>query len=194
LGVGVILGGIGVRVLYRRHKVWVVSLLLFFGAHALFFINYRVVDKELMFLPCYLVWTYFLGSGFAWLLHWAETVSGLKGGIHILWPLGLIIALCCINYTYVDLSEDDRARTQAQAFLDDAAPNALVVGWWTEITPLHYLQYVEGQRPDLLMINRLMISDLALRQLVHNWQPYGDVYLLQQSDAYPQRITQNLQP
>jgi len=185
LGVGVVFGLIGLAVLWRGRKLWLFSLLLMFGAHAMFFVNYRVVDKALMFLPSYLVWTYLLGVGLTWILQWVESVGGVGTIVNLGWSMLLVAILCAINYGYVDVSADYRARTQAQAFLDQAQPNALVVGWWTEVTPIQYLQYVEGQRPDLHVINRLMISDKDLRELLAKHRKEGAVYLLSQSRMYP---------
>lgn len=185
LGVGVVFGLIGLAVLWRGRKLWLFSLLLMFGAHAMFFVNYRVVDKALMFLPSYLVWTYLLGVGLTWVLQWVESVGGVGTIVNLGWSMLLVAILCAINYGYVDVSADYRARTQAQAFLDQAQPNALVVGWWTEVTPIQYLQYVEGQRPDLHVINRLMISDKDLRELLAKHRKEGTVYLLSQSRMYP---------
>jgi hypothetical protein len=179
LGLGIVIGVIGIASLWRRHKSWTGTLLIMFGAHALFFVNYRAVDKALMFLPCYLLWAYFMGAGFTWLLEWVESTGGFKPIFNLSWSLLLVLALYLVNYAYVDLSDDYRARSRAEAFLDKADPDALVVGWWTEVTPIQYLQYVEGERADLDIINRLMISDEALWQLVAAERESRTVYLLQ---------------
>jgi hypothetical protein len=50
-------------------------LILIFAANAVFFINYRVVDKNTMFLPAFLVWALWLGLGYQALLSWGLDIS-----------------------------------------------------------------------------------------------------------------------
>ncbi|MGE5251524.1 MAG: DUF2723 domain-containing protein [Bacteroidota bacterium] len=63
LGVGVILGCLGVLRLWRQRRAWAVGLALMFAANASFYINYRVLDKDTMFLPAYEIWAVFLAAG-----------------------------------------------------------------------------------------------------------------------------------
>ena len=44
-------------------------------------------------------------------------------------------------------------RERSQAMLDAAAPGAIVYGRFTDVAPLQYLQQVEGQRPDVRIVN-----------------------------------------
>ena len=185
LGVGIIVGLVGLFALWRQRRVWLISWLLMFIAHAAFFINYQAADKAMMFLPCYLLWTFFVGVGLIEILTWNTTVGDLPPALNIGWILLIVSIIWSVNYTYVDVSQDYRARKQAQIFLDTAAPNALVVGWWTDITPIQYLQHVEGQRPDVQSINRLMISEENLIHLLMERRERHPVYILQEGKFYP---------
>ncbi len=59
-----------------------------------------------------------------------------------------------INYPQVDRSGDEEYECWARSVIaDDLAPNAVVVAPWEIVTGLRYLQFVEGQRPDLLFVH-----------------------------------------
>jgi len=53
--------------------------------------------------------------------------------------------------SYADLHQDTSARDYAQPLLDHAPTGATILADWHWVTPLWYLQLVEGQRPDLLV-------------------------------------------
>jgi hypothetical protein len=53
----------------------------------------------------------------------------------------------------VDRSGDDLARRWLDRALEVMEPDALIVSWWSFSTPLWYAQHVEGQRPDLAIVD-----------------------------------------
>jgi hypothetical protein len=53
----------------------------------------------------------------------------------------------------VDRSHDVGSRPWLRAVLAELEPNAVVVSWWSYSTALWYAQRVEGQRPDLTIID-----------------------------------------
>ena len=59
---------LGLILLFYRN--WKIGFLLAFEFifHVVFFVSYRALDKELMFLPAYLIWAIWLGIGYAGLL------------------------------------------------------------------------------------------------------------------------------
>lgn len=69
-------GLLGLAVWLRRDWRQGVMLLLMFLGNAFFYINYRVIDKNTMFLPNYLIWALWLGLGYQALLHWIPGGSG----------------------------------------------------------------------------------------------------------------------
>ena len=72
LAIGIGPGILGAWQSFRsKWKIGVMLTLMFVG-HAFFFINYRAIDKELMYLPAYLIWTLWIGLGFELILAWND--------------------------------------------------------------------------------------------------------------------------
>jgi hypothetical protein len=169
LGIGLAPGILGVWAQARRRPRYFLLLSLVFGAHVAFFAAYRVVDKAVMFLPAYLVWAIWIGEGYACLIRWIRGRSGVEKIGSPAWAWGLttlaIVALV-VNWALVDVRADTRARDKAEAILSAADPEAIVFGWWTSAPPVHYLQIVEGRRPDVLMINRFLIGEDEMHTLI----------------------------
>lgn len=176
-------GLLGIGVLLRRN--WRVGgmLALMFAFSAGFYIDYRVVDKDTMYLPAYLIWALWLGIGLQTLLDWlrhqyARTrheriqVWLLRGAI-----AGVVLVAVAWNWQSVDLSDDWTARRQGEAILHRVEPDALVLGWWDTAPVLEYLQLVEGHRPDLLVINRFLISHDAMLHLIEREMARRPVYI-----------------
>lgn len=180
--VGVGPGLLGLVVLTRRDWRFGGALLLMFLANAIFFINYRVVDKETMFLPMYVIWALWLGVGYQWLLAW---VSAPATGVAQRWGLLLVrsmlvmsvLAALAWNWRLTDLSHDWSARERGEAILRQARPHALVFGWWDTVPVIEYLQLVEGRRPDVQPINRFLISYADLRALIDRESRQRPVYI-----------------
>lgn len=138
-------------------------LLLMFVFSAGFYIDYRVVDKDTMFLPAFVIWALWLGLGyhvlFSWLKlnitearlpHWGWVIAR---GIVIL----VVITALIWNWGIADLSKDRSARERGERILEIAGENALIFGWWDSVPVVQYLQLVEGQRSDVIAINRFLI-------------------------------------
>lgn len=167
--VGIGPGVVGMVVLLRREPRLGGALLLMFGVSAAFYIDYRVIDKDTMFLPTYLVWALWLGVGYQWLLdrvrefqpvgHWG---SALVQGVLI----GAVVLAVGWNWRLVDRSADRSARQRGEAILSQAEPNALIFGWWDTVPVVEYLQLVEGQRSDVHVINRFLIPHAAFTALI----------------------------
>lgn len=160
LGIGVLLGIVGVTGLWRRNWAYAMGLLMAFVANVIFYVNYRVMDKDTMFLPAYLVWAVFIAGGF-------DTVDKLIGRVIALgWPeswlwgvgraLPVIILLSgvALNWRWVDLSESHGYALFAGEMMRRTMPNSVVIAPWSSAVVLEYYQIVEGQRPDLLIVNR----------------------------------------
>jgi hypothetical protein len=57
------------------------------------------------------------------------------------------------RFARVDRSDDHEARRWVQGVLTEVEPDAVIVSWWSYSTPLWYAQRVEGQRPDIAIID-----------------------------------------
>jgi hypothetical protein len=155
-------------VLLRRDRRLGVMLLLFFLANAIFYINYRVVDKASMYLPAYMVWALWLGIGYQAILEQFHEGAGSRrwGRLPRLVMAGAVLAALAWNWSRVDLSDDWSTREQGEAMLQHAQPNAIIFGWWDTVPAMQYLQLVEGQRPDVTLINRFLISGEDMNRLI----------------------------
>jgi hypothetical protein len=144
-------------------------LLVVFVFNAAFYISYRVVDKETMYLPTYLIWALWAGVGYQWLLNWIES-SGDKDALTHWLPRALIAGSVLFavswNWRVADLSNDWSARRRGETILRTVEPEALVLGWWDTVPVVEYLQLVEGWRPDVRAINRFLIAPHDLERLI----------------------------
>jgi hypothetical protein len=165
LGVGIGPALVGLVVLLRRDWRLGGLLLLMFLANAIFYVNYRVIDKNTMYLPTYLVWALWLGVGYEALLVGWQKALGRPWLLRGVLVTAVLLALLG-NWRLVDLSDDWSTRDQSEAILRQVEPNALVFGWWDTVPAIQYLQFVEGQRPDVLAINRFLISGQDMNALI----------------------------
>jgi len=175
LAIGLAFGLLGLIISFRENRKTCLFLSLLFLTHGTFFINYRVVDKQTMFLPTFLSWAIWIGWGYKAVLEGvAERKAGAGGAIlGGRWSQGVAVLLVAIvvmtfflNFHYVDVSDDWRARALAEALLAEVQPGALVFGSWASAAPLHYLQLVEGQRPDVTVVNRFFIDHRDLEEWI----------------------------
>jgi Protein of unknown function (DUF2723) len=172
--VGVGPGLIGLVVLLRRNWRWGGMLLLMFAFTAGFYIDYRVIDKNTMFLPAFLVWALWLAVGYDWLCQWlgrARDSFTRAWGTKLLQVVvvGVVLIAVAWNWRLTNLSHDRSARLRGESILQVAESNALILGWWDTVPVIEYLQLVEGQRPDVQAINRFLIASDDVRELIeHN--------------------------
>ncbi len=191
---GILPGLIGLSLLLRRRARDAVLLLGAGAANAVFFVGYRVVDKETMYLPIYLVWALGLGIGYQGLLDWlgqapaeGRPLRGATWGARAV-IAGLVVAAVAWNWRLVDLSRDHSARERGEAVLTAAAPGALVLGWWDTVSVVEYLQLVEGRRPDVRAINRFLMTPRDLASYVRLEVRRRPVYI----DSIPAELEDEL--
>jgi hypothetical protein len=155
--VGIVLGLVGAAWLLRR----VLSLALLTGAafltFAAFNLFYGIGDIHVFHIPLYLVWDMWVGVGVAavaWTLLDAIPHRRVASGLAVL-VCGTAFALPAVlllrNYRLADQSGNDQmARAWHSILAEPIAPGAILVSNdRDEMTPLWYLQYVEGARTDL---------------------------------------------
>jgi len=180
--IGIGPGLMGLVLLLRRDWRLGGMLLLMFGFTAAFYIDYRVIDKDTMFLPTYLVWALWMGVGYQGVLDWIGSPGSSKWLAQTerwLFP-GLIMAATMLavgwNWRLADQSDDWSTRTRGEAILEELQPNALIFGWWQTVPIIEYLQLVEGQRPDVKAINRFLIAPEDMRRLIQRELTRRPVY------------------
>ncbi len=191
--IGIGPGLLGMFVLLRRDWRLGGMLLLAFICNAGFYITYRVGDKVTMFLPVYLLWAFWLGVGYQWLLEWVRNVDDalaqqwnmrLSRGVMI----GAVLLATAWNYRLVNLSDDWSARARGEEILRRVEPNALVLGWWDVVPLIEYLQLVEGQRIDVQTINRFLIFHDDMCRLVEREVARRPVYMDDQPACLLERV------
>jgi len=170
--VGVALGLVGlVRLVLgvtRSAARSVLALLaLSYAALVGFTLVYNVGDIHVFYTPSYIIFALWIAVGMAWLVdivrsagHGGFPVSRCAGYYALLVLLALLpLSAFWSNYRSVDKSGDLGAREWAEEMLAQPIPQGaiLVSNDRNEITPLLYLQHVEGKRPDLLTLFPLML-------------------------------------
>jgi len=160
LGVGVILGLVGIPWLWRKSPSWLVGLLLAFATNVVFFVNYRVMDKDTMFLPAYTVWAVFVAGGLTAAHHLLKRYQ-TKGWLDVKWgkavsalPVLFILLAVGLNWRWVDMSQSTGYAAFAGEMMSATAPDSMIIASWSSAVVLEYYQVVEGQRPDLVIFNR----------------------------------------
>lgn len=172
---GIMPGLIGIAVLIKRSWRQGGMLLLMFIFTSGFYIQYRVMDKDTMFLPSFLLWALWAGVGYQFLF--SAITDSLEDARWRRWGLLVIqvgavlavVAALAWNWSITDLSSDQSTRERGEKILATAGPNALIFGWWDTVPVIQYLQLVEGQRPDITAVNRFLIPYTDMVQAVqHN--------------------------
>lgn len=194
--IGIGPGLVGIVVSWRRSRALGGLLLLVFAISAGFYINYRVIDKDTMFLPAYLVWALWVGIGYQWLIEWAgRPSSAIQPAARRTTVLALkaIMAgavIFAVNWTWplVDLSDDWSTRERGEEILGLAGPDALIVGWWGTVPVVEYLQLVEGQRRDVQAINRFLIRPDDLLTLIVHDLDRRPIYIDEPLDGLPESV------
>ena len=67
--------------------------------------------------------------------------------------LGPTVIVAPARYQAVDATRQRDAERWASHVFDVMAPSAVVVSWWSYSTPLWYAQRVQGQRPDVTIVD-----------------------------------------
>jgi len=163
LGVGLLVGLLGLFYLYHHQRRFLIAWLGFFVPYTYFYLCYGASDRDTMFGPSYLLWTIPLVFGLCQLLQLraprALTIQAKYGALAALPVLALVT-----NFASVDLSQRTDVRERAQAVLDTLPPNAVVAGYWADITPIQYLHFVEKQRTDVKIYDLFLFQPQAFHR------------------------------
>ena len=141
---------------------WRLLILLAGGLilHTFVSITYRAPQTVEYMMPAYLPIAVSVGMLTAWFLSslLPRRISGLsvakyaKAGAALLAAAVLLAGLVNgLNHapSFLTLADDHSTREMMESILGPAPANALILADWRWATPLWYLQWVEGQRPDV---------------------------------------------
>lgn len=148
-----LLAGLGLAALLARRARWGLALGLAYAATLAFCLVYAVGDIADFFTPTYIVAALWLGLGVQTLADAAGRVAGSPGRaaaplLCLLVPLSMLPG----NLAAVDLSQSTATRTAWTTLLSLPLEHSavLVSNDRDEMTPMWYMQYVEGRRRDLV--------------------------------------------
>lgn len=155
---GLALGLWGAALLWGRHRRVGAALAVIYAAHTFYALGYYTADSYVYLLPAHLVAVLWMGEGVA--AAWALLADLKRRGPGLRRVLGAVLLVAPLawavvaNGPRVDASRD----REAQAWLEDVAqalpPGALVItGDDRHTFSLAYLQWAEGRRSDLLVVD-----------------------------------------
>ncbi|MBC8248345.1 MAG: DUF2723 domain-containing protein [Anaerolineales bacterium] len=148
-GLGLLIAA-AVGVLIMLGKDW--RLLLLCGGtvavQALVTVTYRAPETVEYLIPAYVPLAIIIGHGTAVLGRWSRFKALNACLVSFVILLG-VIQLAHRYPSFAWLSEDRSARQYAESVMSNAPSDALVLANWHWATPLWYLQYSEGVRPDV---------------------------------------------
>jgi hypothetical protein len=125
---------------------------------------YRTSDSHLYLIPTSLVIALWMSCGAAAALRALRSVLGAGS-----WQRMVLVAAAallafvplaslCAHYRDMDIHDDREAYTFAEGILEAAAPDAILVSRGDQQTfPLWYLRYGLGERPDTIVVDRLLL-------------------------------------
>lgn len=131
---------------------WRLAVLLggTFFVHTLITAIYRAPQTVEYMLPAYIPAVIVLGCGLSW--WWVKLPEKwhTAAGLLLIGLLALAIFQGVRHYpSYAYLHHDRSAEEYAMTILEGAPQNAIVLANWHWVTPLWYLQQIDGLRPDL---------------------------------------------
>jgi hypothetical protein len=149
---------LGAAVLARHSRRLLVLLAGGLILHTFVAITYRAPQTVEYLMPAYLPIAILVGIAVAWLLSLARAPAEGSAAA-LLNPVATVLAAAALLAGLVNglnhapsffvLARDRSTRTDMEAFLGGAPADALVLADWRWATPLWYLNWAEGQRPDV---------------------------------------------
>jgi hypothetical protein len=172
--VGLILGLLGLLVLWRRERRVAVTTLLLFAATVLYSINYDIHDIDSYFLLAHIVMVLWAAIGLVVIAEWAVKQRGLTA--HTIAAVVLLVGAvpCAIHFGRSDESGNHLVEDYTHNLLGGLAPKALVFSfqWDYWVSPSYYYQRVRGFRSDVAVVDKeLLRRSWYFRQLErqHPW-------------------------
>jgi len=88
----------------------------------------------------------------------------------------LVLFALILNWQSADHSQDWSTRTLGESQLRQMEAGAVYFGWWDTVPVMTYLQLVEGQYPNVKIINRFLMQADDLTIYAHNQAAIRPVY------------------
>jgi hypothetical protein len=97
--------------------------------------------------------------------HWAPEGDFLRAAVAIVVATAVLLPILAgvpATLARVDRSADRHAERWVASVLPRLEQDAVIVSWWSYSTPLWYAQFVEGQRPDVFVVDDRTMLDRQL--------------------------------
>jgi hypothetical protein len=153
---GVLLALVGLTDLWEQDRRRAVGQLLIVAAYSLLAITYDTVDSYVYLLPAYLVAALWLAAGSCALARYLRPWLSRRWATALVLMVLLALALWGIASRYApqDLSADQEARIWVEETLATLPQDALLItGADAHTFTMDYVQWVEGKRLDLCVID-----------------------------------------
>jgi hypothetical protein len=157
--VGILVGLIGLAVLWRAMRPEALLLALMMAGNFFFAMNYALVGY-LYFIPTYLIFGIWIATGLAWLGKQAATLAGKLAGSKGVVAIKGLAAVCLLalaayagatRYAGLDQSGQTATRDQALGLLNTAPQGASLYLDWEDVSVVRFYRMVYGMRPDLTL-------------------------------------------
>lgn len=191
---------VGAAMLLFRRPALLLLLLASFGATWWFSIGYVNAALERYYLGPLAIVAVLGGLAVAGLIDIAFHIGRRQPELSALrspaWVLGafavLFIGTALIGapdtLRAVDQSGNDGGRRWVDSVMPRLEQDAVVVSWWSFSTPMWYAQFVEGQRPDVFVVDDRTMLDLELGQahdVIDSYLGQRPVYLIRLDGDLP---------
>jgi hypothetical protein len=173
-----VLGTIGLAALYRRDRPWFLFTAAAFAVTGPLFIAYTNVNLaypvlhaviERFFLLSQVVIAPILAVGIVAIVDVLKVPGMARVGPAILsaGALAAAVGVAVVHFKEIDQSEDHVARSFGEDILQSTRPGAILLAAGDAVVgPVGYLQTIEGQRPDVTVVQMpLLWGEWYVRQL-----------------------------
>ena len=157
LGIGVVMGVLGLAFWWGKHRSLLWIWLITCSVYTVFYAVYGADDRQTMFGAVYLLWMIPLAVGFE------DVILPLKWRNQIVALISLPLIFILVNFSHVNLREDNRIPDYAEVLMNELPRDAVVFGNWRDVMPLYYFQVVENRRLDLELYNLFLFGHDAER-------------------------------
>lgn len=122
--------------------------------------NYHIKDPEPYFIPTFMVLAIWMAMGIRFLWVHAQIPNAFRPGLALVLGLFLVLQVG-LNHGRVNQGDQWQYEDYAMVALKSLPPHAVVVSksWDFFVAPAYYLQYVEGIRQDVTIIEYQMLHD-----------------------------------
>ncbi len=195
LFIGVILGIIGLIGLFKKNIRILILFSLMFLLNILFYLNYYVVDIDVMFIPSFILFSIFIGLGMVYTFNFiADSAKELKGHkSHLLKILLIFIMVSSfilpvtsylINYGQIQELNNDNFAYFAYTALNEVPSNSTIITYWKSYTAFKYFQIVEKINPD---VNVTVVDEENILNMTDNKINNGNVFIFHNTDSIDEK-------